>query len=414
MGALIPILIRIISQVFITAVVGSLSFFGFENSTSTPWLSNSLKLDYPIIVNIEDKNITTPKTIAVETVATSTKNTTQKGKDKKNKAQTTTTQAKFIPIETPKEIQVPTTNIPNPISNPSLSNLPVPSIPIPEPSTVNSDLGEWNLAHNVSNESVVNILCLSSKGNSITVSIGSGVIIGTQGLILTNAHVAQTFLLPNQDCTIRQGEIASDKYKASLVYINENWLRKNASNIFSSTAQGTGENDIALLLVTQPIKKSDSISNINFANYRQDEMRQGEKGSGVLVAAYPGGTLGALSLRKYLTFVYDTMKISNVYTLDGRHTDIIETEVTKVGQHGSSGGGIFNKEGKLIGLIVSVNTNSNSSSINALSLPYINRSIKNDSGKSLDDFINTDRTTLLTSFLLKQNSLFEYLKPYVK
>lgn len=418
MGSLIPILTRLLSQALITVIVGGLSFLGYGNSTSTSsfFSASTIKFQSPIILDIQSDNIKISK---INPTVSSSTDTVKNTPPEKSKSKTPTKKnepvaATYIPKEAP--IQIDTKTIPINVQ-PSLSTLPIPSIddlPIASDIINSKRLGEWTAAFETSNQSIVNILCISSKGNLVTVSTGSGVIIGSQGIILTNAHVAQTFLLPNQDCTIRQGAIAADKYKASLVYINENWLRKNAANIFSNNARGTGEDDFALLAITKSINPSDPSSNIKYTKFQTDEIRQGVKGVQILAAGYPGGTLGALSLRKFLSFAYDTINISNVYTLDSRHTDIIETDVTKIGQHGSSGGGLFNVEGNLIGLIVSVNTNGNSSKVNALSLPYINRAIKNDSGKTLDEVVNTDKTVLLSSFMSKQDSLLEYIKPYIK
>ena len=146
----------------------------------------------------------------------------------------------------------------------------------------------------------------------------------------------------------------------------------------------------------------------------QKEIYENNKGEQILATGYPGGTLGALSLRKYLPFAADVTKLLNVYTFGGSNIDIIETDTTKVGERGSSGGGIFNVKGELVGLIVSVEGNSTREKINALSLPYIHRAFKNSTGMNFQDFISTDKTSLITSFAQKKSSLFEYVKPFVE
>ncbi|MEI6480498.1 MAG: serine protease [bacterium] len=426
MGALIPIAIRLFARIAITLVVSGVGLLLHNTSTSTPLSTGvfeNLFSDKPRFVNIEDQSFDVSSKIPIATSTASTTQNTNSTTTKKiispkqkNKVATTTIKAKLIPTQIPKTVQPATSpETPSPITEPSLKNLPVPQIDlIPNsPVSTSEDFGVFNTTYTHSHESTVNILCLSTKGNMVKISTGSGVIIHSQGIILTNAHVAETFLIPNEECTIRQGDIATDKYKASLVYINEDWMKKNAGVIFSSEARGTGENDFALLAITSKMDSSSAID-LPYSTVYTSEMSESNKGEQILATGYPGGTLGALSLRKYLPFSADVTKLLNVYTFSGSSIDIIETDKTKVGERGSSGGGIFNVKGELVGLIVSVEGNSTQEKINALSLPYIQRAFKNSNGTNFQDFISTDKTSLITSFEQKRSSLFEYVKPFVE
>lgn len=424
MPALIQIIGQLLSRILIAFVAWSFTFIGhnidlkLNQSTSTsPQLNIS-----PIFVEIEDNGIDVKKNKIIPLpipIATSTRTSqTKKGATSTNiivtKIPNTATSAKVI---------IPTEPTPTPIvktetkETTSLKNLPVPTILLPQIiNEINRGiaLSEWNNIYTNSQQSIINIFCVSTKGNMVSISTGSGVVVSDSGIILTNAHVAENFLIPNRDCSIRQGEIAMDKYKGSLVYINENWLKSNAGVLFSQSSRGTGENDFALISLNSNYDGSVLNSNISHTEINQNELSENNKGNKILVAGYPAGTLGALSLRKYLSFVADVINISNLYTLDGTHVDVFETEATKVGQHGSSGGGIFNSNNDLTGLIVSVSDESGNSKINALTTTYISRAMKNDSGKSLQEFINTDKNVLISAFLLKQNSLFEYVKPFLQ
>ncbi|MEI7513318.1 MAG: trypsin-like peptidase domain-containing protein [bacterium] len=410
MGPIIQIVGQVFSRVLIAIVAWSFTFVGQsfdaklnQASSTSPKLNIS-----PIFVNIEERNVDVAK----------------------NKIETTNTISKKetpppAPISIPTPIPIPTpaptpTPAPAPETKakqaPSLENLPVPSIELPQiTDEINRGiaLGEWSNVYNNSKQSIINIFCVSTKGNMVSISTGSGVIIDEKGIILTNAHVAENYLIPNRDCVIRQGEIAMDKYKASLVYINENWLKKNASVLFSQSARGTGENDFALLSINSKSDGTNVSEEIPHTNINMEALTEQSPGNKILVAGYPAGTLGALSLRKYLNFVADVINITNVYTLDGNSVDVFETDISRVGQHGSSGGGIFNASNNLIGLIVSVNDESGNSKINALTTTYISRTINNETGKSLAEFIDTDKNLLISSFLLKQNSLYEYVRPFV-
>src|SRR3989344_2861474 len=74
---------------------------------------------------------------------------------------------------------------------------------------------------------LVNIICVNTEGNVFSPFSGSGVIVNEKGVILTNAHVAQYFLIKKYngenllDCTIRTGAPARYAYKAEPLYISE-------------------------------------------------------------------------------------------------------------------------------------------------------------------------------------------------
>ena len=428
MGALIPIAIRLFSRILIALVAWSFTVIGhnidlkLNQSTSTPPQLNIS----PLFVGVQEKNSSSTQN-KIEQFASTTNSTSTVENLKPVKKE-----MKKVVQKTPSPISKPQPKISTPVplpqnttptnpsvvkENPSLKDIPTPSIDIPQiTNEINKQFsfGEWNNVFNNSENSVVNIFCVSTKGNLVSISTGSGVILSGGGIILTNSHVAENFLIPNKDCVVRQGGTASDKYNASLVYINESWLQRNAQSLFSSGARGTGEDDFALLLVNSNSDGTDAGQNISHTNISTDELTENNKGNKILVAGYPAGGIDAISMRKYLSFTADVTDIANVYTIDGTHVDVIETDATKVGQHGSSGGGIFDANSNLVGLIFSVNDESRNSKINAITIPYINRTIKNESGKSLQDFMTTDKNSLISSFTQKQNSLFQYVKPYIQ
>ena len=121
-----------------------------------------------------------------------------------------------------------------------------PLLPAANPDRVNAD----------TRAALVNILCLTGGGGYFKPISGSGVFIDSRGIILTNAHIGQFFLLrdfpvkDNVTCTIRTGSPAQNTYTARLLYLPPVWIDANAKQITSQEAMGTGENDFALLLVT--------------------------------------------------------------------------------------------------------------------------------------------------------------------
>ena len=112
--------------------------------------------------------------------------------------------------------------------------------------------------NNKTRGALVNILCLSQspKVKSIT---GSGVIVDPRGVILTNAHVAQLFLLRDYPypgtvkCTIRSGSPAKPMYEASLLYLPAIWIDQNKTVLTDVNPLGTGENDYSFLLINESL-----------------------------------------------------------------------------------------------------------------------------------------------------------------
>ena len=134
------------------------------------------------------------------------------------------------------------TKVPTPTRTPT----PTQTVSYRDPEAVNAEL----------RQSLVNILCTTRGGGYFRPISGSGLFISAQGVILTNAHVAQFFLLKdyivknNVDCIIRTGSPASAAYRAELLYLPPAWITANASQLKDEEAVGTGEDDYAFLIVT--------------------------------------------------------------------------------------------------------------------------------------------------------------------
>ena len=226
-------------------------------------------------------------------------------------------------------------------------------------------------------DAVVNILCTSQSGNLITVSTGSGVIVDPSGIILTNSHVAQDLLFtdpartPIKDCTIRQGHLIASLYKASVLYIPLSWAQANPGLDENSAPTGNGSGDYALLAITKSATGGSLPSSFPFISpvttYRdpQDES--------VLAIGYPAESVQG-SLQAGVPEKYALTSIKNTFTLTESSADILQTAANPVAQRGSSGGAIVDKNGDLLGLIVSVENPSisdGSEALEAISVPYI-------------------------------------------
>ncbi len=249
---------------------------------------------------------------------------------------------------------------------------------------------------------VVNVICLQKTSTYTKLSTGSGVIISSNGLVLTNAHVAYPFLQSSQfgmntySCTVRRENIPNYGYNAELVYYPVDWLNENSEVIKDPSPVGTGENDYAVLLLTTPIgpaPKDQAFSSASLSVSASDM----KDDVAVTIAGYPGSNTGVFAVDARPGLKIADTQIDEYFTFGSRTFDVLQTGVNIVAKRGSSGGGVFSN-GELYGLIVTTNEGTGGTYANALTLPYIKRDFQNDTGIQFDDFVTTSLDTLKQRF----------------
>jgi len=230
---------------------------------------------------------------------------------------------------------------------------------------------------------LVNILCTTKAGGSFEPISGSGVIIDTRGVILTNAHVGQFFLLANYgspgnvQCVVRTGSPATPAYTAELLYLPPPWVEANSSQIISQEAMGTGENDYSFLLITGPVSSGTPYP----ASFPALVMNTSDPSinTNVFLAAYPAGFLGGTTIQMDLYASSALSMVQTLYTFENpSNVDLISLGGTVVAQSGSSGGAVINAgTGSLIGIITTETqgTTTASRDLNAITIAHINRSL---------------------------------------
>ncbi|MCH7529551.1 trypsin-like peptidase domain-containing protein [Patescibacteria group bacterium] len=259
---------------------------------------------------------------------------------------------------------------------------PVPLIPI------QSFLG----INEITRAALVNILCTTTSGGLLNPITGSGVIIDSRGVILTNAHIAQYFLLrdyPNKDaieCIIRGGSPAEPLYTAEILHISTEWITDNTSNITNQNPMGTGVNDYAFLFITNRINSSEALPN-TFV-FIQPDVKESSiiVGNNVLVAGYPAGFLSGITIQKDLYAVSTISEIMELFTFGDNMLDLISLGGSITAQKGSSGGAIVNSNSKLIGVVVTSSDGETTAErdLRAITLSHIERSLKKNNGFGLE------------------------------
>lgn len=243
---------------------------------------------------------------------------------------------------------------------------------------------------------LVNIVCIQNGLNLSSIS-GSGVIVDPQGVILTNAHVAQYVLLSGEpdlhiSCVIRTGSPARVMWHASVLYMPTTWVHAHAQDIRQRDPVSTGENDYALLFIDDsltgaPLPKA-------FPSITPDVREAiGFVADQVLAAGYPAGFLGLLEAQNDLGALSTITTIKQLYSFNADyHADAFSLGGIILAQNGSSGGAVINMWGKLVGLIVTTSSGTTTSErdLRALSTAHIDRSLRTETGTGLLETISSD------------------------
>ncbi|MEI6042105.1 MAG: serine protease [bacterium] len=243
-----------------------------------------------------------------------------------------------------------------------------------------------------SEESVINIRCENKTKNTLKVITGSGIIISSSGLILTAAHVAAPVyaqqLNNSYNCYARINNPASGKYPLKVVYIDQAWINKYYS-VFDKTYTETGEHDVAILKIDNSNSKltPSEIINLNNTAFAALSTEVPSVGQSIVIKSYPADVYGKLGVFTVLPRKSEINSIDKITDFNGglSSLDLIETSPSNLGQSGASGGGIFNNQGQLIGIISNM-ISSNilfKNKVRATSIRYMNDEITKNGGRSI-------------------------------
>ena len=123
--------------------------------------------------------------------------------------------------------------------------------------------------------------------------------------------------------------------------------KNNYKNITSSDPQGTGENDLALLLIKSKIIPTENLpANFPFIAPDYSEESVSVK-TPVLLAGYPAGFLGGIAIQKDLWPVSAGASILEIFTYSQNpsyNIDIFSIGGSVVAQKGSSGGAVASQK----------------------------------------------------------------------
>jgi hypothetical protein len=285
---------------------------------------------------------------------------------------------------------------------------PVP----PSPSVIAAR--QLNVAGSNLLKTIVNIVCLSGDKSIPSIS-GTGVIIDSRGIILTAAHVAQLFLLQDYlgtnkvQCLIRTGSPARRAYLAEPIYVSPLWVAQNPGTLTTSSPEGTGENDFALLAITATATSTPLPSSYPAISLSPEDPSIQEP---VAISSYGAQYLTPTQLNYSLYPILVFGSIQKRYTYDKNTVDLVSIEGSAASQEGSSGGGIANANSQLVGTITtsSIAGNIGTRFLNAITINHMRRSFKADTGQNLDAVLqNQSLPSLIASFANESKQLGQLL-----
>ena len=279
----------------------------------------------------------------------------------------------------------------------STTPLPIPPAPIavPPPASQNA----LDTASAAVRSALVNIICFAPAGSRIRSISGSGIIVDAQGYILTDAHVAQYLLLTDQgvSCTIRKGDPAVNAYRAKIAFIPAPWIRDNAAVITQVAPSGTGERDFAILAITGSATKSPLPASFPAVPLAFSVPAQGTP---VVIASYGAQFLEFAQIETALppTIVFGS--IQKIFTFNADTADVLSIGGSAASQEGSSGGGVVNASGELVGDITTstIEGDTSTRTLSAITAAYIRREYALETGESLNALFMVSPSVAATTF----------------
>lgn len=272
-------------------------------------------------------------------------------------------------------------------------------------------------------EAIVNVFCTLTTNEFKRTTTGTGFFIDADGVIMTNAHVAQFLLLEKSslyedaECLIRTGNPAVAEYRAELLYLSPAWIQENAGVLNDAVPLGTGERDYALLYVSETTSGAPLPAQFPALGYNSELLSTAAKNQSVVAAGYPANDLLLTGPDTDLLPKQAETTISELYTFGSNTADVISIRGSAIGAQGASGGPVVNADGEVIGIITTRGDDviDGPGSLRAITLSHVARTIEEETGITLIDTLGGNLayrsevfTTTMAPFLL---TILEFQEP---
>ncbi len=299
---------------------------------------------------------------------------------------------------TPEKISPPkNTHAPASATSEAPASAPIAVVPSPVSTQVLLDTSASALRN-----ALVNIICTAPAGGALHSISGSGIIIDPKGIVLTNAHIGQYFLLADRgvSCVIRSGSPAQNRYNAALIYISPVWLRANTNTLVEELPNGTGEDDFTLLAISRSATADPLPASFPYVPLATTPS---PAGTPVVIASYGAQfiTSNQIASNLFPTIVFGSVK--NVFTFGRNTIDVLALGGSAAAQEGSSGGGVADASGMLVGTITTstISGATDTRALNAITASYIRAEYASEMGSALDLLLAESPASTIADFAPK-------------
>ena len=198
---------------------------------------------------------------------------------------------------------------------------------------------------------------------------------------------------------IRSGSPARALWKAEVLYVPPIWIEKHAEDIASQHSTGTGEHDYAFLRVTSSLDGT-PLPEAFPALAPDTRDKIGFLGDTTLTVSYPAEFLNGATAQTQLYPLTSIAVIRELLTFESGAVDLISVGGVAGAQGGSSGGGVINAWGYLIGIITTTSEGATTAErdLRAITLNYIDRDLSTTNGLNLAEFLSGDITAKAVDF----------------
>ena len=169
-------------------------------------------------------------------------------------------------------------------------------------------------------------------------------------------------------------------------------------NILTQTnPSGTGEYDFAFLAITKSATSAALPSSFPFIPLATAPP---PTGTPVIIASYGAQFLESNQIQSFLfpTIVFGSVK--DVFTFAATTIDVLTLGGSAAAQEGSSGGGVADGNGKLVGTITTSTTNgpTDTRKLDAITASYIRAEYASETGRALDLLLTEATSTSVANF----------------
>jgi hypothetical protein len=171
--------------------------------------------------------------------------------------------------------------------------------------------------------------------------------------------------------------------------------------VLTQTApSGTGQYDFALLAVSASATSLGLPTSFPYVPLAIDPP---SIGTPVTIASYAAQSLGFSQIESNLFPTVVLGSVKDVFTFEVNSVDVLSLGGSAAAQQGSSGGGVVNSQGELVGTLTTstISGATSSRTLDAITATYIRAEYLSETGQTLDSLLAKSPTIAAANFALQ-------------